>query len=284
MMKRISVGLAVAAGLLGGFAGVRTATTPNTPTPESAARPAAVAITCSVSWASLSPPDPIAPTREELRKDPKAIGTPARSRMHVTHGPNGTLIGEMTAPYATEKATKTCAGGSPLDVAWESSVNGKRLDDLWFLNSSSEDLEYYDTDPFGVRSWRGVVDPATAGGDVTFVDPPDVDIRFGSKVWNVGTTWDPDTDTWTFVVEADYYSPKQHRFIVWPGIAFQPMYACRNSSIWQKLGPSLTTNSLGRVTFPWKGSLVCPDGNWVQLRVTLPTTPSVWGGSKWIWR
>lgn len=275
MLKRVSLGVAVTVAVLGGFAGVYTSATPSPKPP--AARQAAAEITCSVKWPGINPPDPIAPTRIQ-QTDPK-VAPPKTQQMQLTQGLNATLRAEMTAPYASLPATKTCTGGDPLDVTWESSVNGKRLDDLWFLNSNTEDLEFYDSDPVGVRSWTGVVDPATAGGNVTFVNPPNIEVRFGSKAWRADFFQNPTGVGWTWVVEADYYNVKARKFIAWPGIALQPMYACNNTAIWRNLGPSVTTNRLGRISYTNAGLPNCSDGKFVRTRVTLPTTPSVWGAT-----
>ena len=127
MIKHVSLGLALVASALGGFAGIHLVNKPAAPAGKAAT------IHCDLNW---DVPDPAV----------KTVGKSSRPPLLLQESPTtkraaeAAVRGYIYAPYELLPAKRACTGGDPLEVTWESWIGSQHIDDLWFLNSSTDEV------------------------------------------------------------------------------------------------------------------------------------------------
>ncbi|ADB34761.1 hypothetical protein Kfla_5756 [Kribbella flavida DSM 17836] len=183
----------------------------------------------------------------------------------VTREPSGLVKGYVFTPAAFLMAMKTCTGGDPGGVMWESWQGPQHLDGVQFTDSQLAKVHVYDGDPLGPRTWKG---PLDAKG-VTF-NQVEMDIRLGTDIQRISSTPQADGS-----VQLKYvvlrYSPDAKGLEPYGAAGVTVEKRCGGD--WSELAKTTTDPERGEFTFDVPAG-ECAE---LELRATPDDADDTWG-------
>ncbi|MET9272164.1 hypothetical protein [Kribbella sp. NPDC003557] len=266
MIRRVSLGLALTASILGGFAGVHAVS-------KDVVAPAAksAAIQCGISWDITDPA-----AKQSITRSNRLL---IRGSGASTRGAAAEILhAHISTPYAILPAKKTCIGGDPLDLSWETWNGDKHLDNLWFLNSTTDEAVFASTDPLGLRTWKGTSNPPDA--NILFTSPQSIDVRLKTDLDVISRNHA--VVPWKYQVKVVKYSVTLNADVTHPNIGVTLQYRCFPSETWLYYGRA-NSDANGLFSFAINEATQCPAvGDQLQVQGVIHDTVDTWGWTQWI--